>query len=211
VGDVHVRGLDRSSEPQAYLPYNQVPDGALVWYAPKDLAIRSSIGSEKLLPLVRRVIAETDPQQPISDVQTLSQIVEDDTAPRLIQVRVLGGFALIAMFLAGIGIHGLLSFTVTNRSQEIGIRMAMGARIGHILGMILLESTLITIAGVAAGIGLAYAAGRTLESLLAGVEPGDLVTYSIGVALAFSMVLAGSFFPALRAARIDPLIAIRNE
>lgn len=211
VGNVRVRGLERLSEPQVYLPYKQVPDGALVWYAPKDLAIRSTIHSENLLPAVRRIIAEADPQQPISDVQTLSQILDAETAPRLIQVRVLAGFAIIAVFLAGIGIHGLLSFTVSHRFQEIGVRIAIGARVIDILMMILRESALIAAAGLLAGTVLAYGASRALESLLVGVQADDVPTYSAGAALAVLMVLAGSFVPALRAARVDPLIAIRTE
>jgi putative ABC transport system permease protein len=211
VGDVRVRGLERSSEPQVYLPYKQVPDGFLVWYAPKDLAIRSTIEPESLLPSIRRIIAEADPQQPVSGVQTLSHIVEEETAPRLIQVCVLGGFAVIAVFLAGIGIHGLLSFTVSSRVQEIGIRIAIGAKARNVLLMILRESAVIGLVGLVAGAALAYAAARMLESLLAGVHPGDLLTYLVATLLALSMVLAGSFFPALRAARVDPLTAIRAE
>ena len=211
VGDVRVRGLERTSEPQVYLSYKQVPDGAITWYAPKDLAIRSTIETAKLLPLVRRIIAEADPQQPISDVQTLTHIVEEETSSRLMQVRVLGGFALIAILLAGTGIHGLLSFTVSNRSQEIGVRIAVGARSKDILAMVFHESALLTAAGTAAGIALAYGAGRTLESLLAGIEPADLATYAAGIALVACMSLVGSFRPALQALRVDPIAAIRVE
>jgi predicted permease len=210
-GDVRVRGLERPSEPQVYLPYKQVKDGNIIWYAPKDLAIRCTVGMENLLPAVRRIIAEADPQQPISDVRMLSELVDDQTAPRRIQVRVLGGFALIAIFLAGIGIHGLLSFTVANRSQEIGVRMAVGAQAGDILAMVLRESAWLAMAGTAVGVALAWAAGRALQSVLVGVQPLDLATWATAIVLVVCMTLAGSFVPALRAVRVDPLSAIRAE
>ncbi len=210
-GDVRVRGLERTSEPQVYLPYRQVPDNYLVWYAPKDLAIRYRSGGVNLVPAIRRIIAKADPEQPVSYVQTLAEVIEDETAPRLTQIRVLGGFAVIAILLAGIGVHGLLSFSVSSRSQEIGVRRAVGAQSGDILGMILRESLLLVVTGIAAGIALSYAAARSLEALLQGVHVFDLPTYTAAFALALCMTLVGSFWPALRALRIDPMLAIRAE
>jgi predicted permease len=211
VRDVRVRGLERSSEPQVYLPYKQVPDGALEWYAPKDLAVRYRAESVDLFPIVRRIIAEADPEEPISDVQTLEHVLETDTAPRLLQARVLGGFACIAFVLAGFGIHGLLSFAVSNRLQEIGVRIALGARSGDILGMVLREGALLAVVGTLLGIAFAYGAGRTLESLLAGIRADDLPTYTAGIALVLGMTVAGCFWPAFRALRVDPMTALRAE
>jgi ABC-type antimicrobial peptide transport system permease subunit len=210
-GDVRVRGVERPSEPQAYLSYKQVPDGNIISYTPKDLAIRSKLPSEALMPRIRRIVAEADPEQPISSVQTLSHIVEEGTAPRLTQVRVLGGFTLIAILLAGIGIHGVLSFVVSNRAQEIGVRIALGAEWKDILAMILRDGMLLAAAGIVIGIAFAYGAGRSLESILAGVQPGDLATYAVGLIVALVTTLAGSFFPAIRALRVDPMTAMRAE
>jgi predicted lysophospholipase L1 biosynthesis ABC-type transport system permease subunit len=211
VGDIRVRGLERTSEPQVYLPYQQVPDASLVWYAPKDLVVRSSADPGLLLPAIRRVVAKTDPQQPVSDVRRLADIVEAETAARTVQVRVLGSFAAIAVLLAGIGIHGLLTFAVSNRGQEIGVRIALGARPTDVLTLILREGLLMAAAGTVIGVALAYAAGRALEALLAGVSPRDATTFSAAVALAVVMTLAGSLLPALRAVHVDPLTAIRAE
>jgi len=108
VADVHVRGLDRRSEPQVYLPYRQVPDRELVWYAPKNLVIRSAAEPAELLPAIRRIIGRADPELPVSAVQPLSEIVAAQTAPRRLQLRVLGAFALLAFLLAGVGIHPAL-------------------------------------------------------------------------------------------------------
>ena len=128
VGDVRVRGLERASEPQVYVPDQQVPDGGVIFYAPKDLAVRTAVDPASLVPAIRRVVAQVDPQQPISDVRTMAEVVREETGARAVQVRVLGAFAAAALLLAAVGIHGLLSFVVRSRSQEIGVRIALGAR-----------------------------------------------------------------------------------
>lgn len=219
VGDIKVRGLERSSEPQVYIPATQAPDRGVPRFAPKDLLIRTGATTEEettaaaaaLMPSVREIIARADPEQPISDVQTLSEIVTADTAPRVTQVRVLGAFACIAFLLAGIGIHGLLSFAVSHRAPEIGVRMAMGAQRRDILRMILGEGLVLAVIGVTAGVALAYAAGRSMEALLAGITPWDLPTFATGIAVSLGMTLVGSLLPALRAVRVDPLVVMRSE
>ncbi len=211
VGDIHVRGLERNSEPQVYVPYQQVPDGDLVFYAPKDLVIRASGDPRLLLPAVRRIIQQADPEQPISDVSTLAEIVQADTAPRTVQVRIISAFAALAFLLAGLGIHGLLSFSVSARSSEIAVRIALGAQPRNILRIVLRESVLLAGGGVVLGIALAYAAARAMQSILAGITPGDAATFLAAAGLCFLMTLAGSLAPALRALRVDPIAAIRAE
>ena len=211
VGDVRVRGLEVSSEPQVYLPSRQVGDGNYIAYAPKELVVRASADPARLLPSIRRAVARADPQQPISNVRPLADIVDAETAPRSVQVRVLGAFAGIAAVLAGIGIHGLLAFAVSNRAQEIGVRVALGARPADVLRLVLDEGVRLAAAGTVAGVVLAYAAGRALEALLAGVSPRDAATFASAVALALLMTVAGGLLPALRAVRVDPLTAIRAE
>ncbi|HUJ24352.1 MAG TPA: FtsX-like permease family protein, partial [Bryobacteraceae bacterium] len=130
---------------------------------------------------------------------------------RSLQLRVLGAFAAIAILLAGIGIHGLLSFAVSQRAQEIGVRIALGARPGDILAMVLRQGVLLAASGVALGVALAYAAGRGMEALLAGVKPGDAAALWAAVGLCVVMTLAGSLLPALRAVRVDPISVIRSE
>ena len=127
------------------------------------------------------------------------------------QLRVLGAFAAIALLLAGIGIHGLLSFAVSQRTQEIGVRIALGAQAGDILGMVLREALWLALAGVVLGVALAYAAGRSMEALLAGVKPADAVTLASAVVLVVVMMIVGSAMPTLRALRVDPITAIREE
>jgi predicted permease len=212
VGDVRVRGLERStSEPQVYLPPSQVPDGGLVWYAPKDLAIRASLPPASLLPAVRRIIAAADPEQPISDVQTLAAIVADDTAPRAAQVRLISAFCAIAVLLAAIGLHGLLAFAVSSRRQEIGVRMALGADPRQVLTSVLGRGLLLAGLGVLLGLLLASAVARSLQALLAGVSPWDARTFAAAALVALLMTAAGSLLPAWRAIRVDPLTALRAE
>jgi putative ABC transport system permease protein len=211
VGNVRVRGLERESEPQLYLPATQVPDGNIIGYRPKSLAIRTTVAPATLLPSIRRIVASADPDQPISDVQTLSEIVEGETAPRSVQARVLGGFAAMALLLAGVGIHGVLAFAVSQRAREIGVRIVLGAPAGEILRMVLRRGLVLSGIGVALGLAIAFAAGRAMQALLAGVSPSDVPTFAIAAGLAVAMTLLGSLLPALRAVRVDPLTVIRAE
>src|SRR5205085_5622276 len=140
-GNVRVRGLEAPSEPQVYLSYRQMRDGNLVWYAPKDLAVRTTVNPTSLTAAIRAIIHDADPQQPISDVQTLTEIVESNTASRRVQARVLGTFAAIALLLAAVGIHGLLSFSVSPPTQQMSVRTAFCATSSHILSLILGDHT----------------------------------------------------------------------
>jgi putative ABC transport system permease protein len=211
VGDVRVRGLERSSEPQVYLPYGQVRDDRMTWYAPKDLVVRSSGNVGELLPSIRRIIREADPEQPVSDVRMLEDLVRADTAARSVQASVLGAFAALAALLAGIGIHGLLSFLVSTRMQEFGVRIALGAQSSDIAGLVLRESAGLACAGVVLGVAIAYAAARLMQSLLAGVAAGDAPTFAAAVAVATGMTLLGSAVPVIRAVRVEAASAIRSE
>ena len=211
VADISVRGLEQSSEPQVYLSSQQVPDGSTPWYAPKDLVIRAAGNPISLAPALRRIIHQADPEQDISDVRLLEDIVAGETASRRAQLRVLGAFAIIAFLLAAVGIHGLLSFAVSTRTQEVGVRIALGATRSDILGMFLCQGLVLGIAGVMLAAPLAYIAARGMTSLLFGVQPGDSLIYAAAALLALVMTLAGSLRPALRAAGVDPAITIRSE
>jgi predicted permease len=209
VGDIKVRGLERQSEPQVYLPATQQRN--LFFYAPKDLVIRASVPVPTLIPAVRAIIAEADPSQPVTAVQTLQQVVAGETAPRVVQLRVLGGLAAVALLLAAIGIHGLLAFTVASRSREIGVRIALGASARDIMWMVMARSTTLAGVGVTLGGALAYAAGRSLQALLFGIDPGEPRVFVWAITVSLVMTLAGSLLPAWRAVRVDPLTVTRAE
>ena len=211
VGDVRVRGLERSSEPQVYLPYKQIADGWLMFYPPKDLVVRASVDPASLVPSLREIVREVDPAQPVSNVRPLADIVAASTAPRRVQLHVIATFALLAFLLAAIGIYGLLSFAVSNRAQEIGVRMALGATPRSIVGLVLREGLLLAVVGAVLGLGGAYAAAQALRALLIGVAPTDAATFAAALALVVAMALVGSALPAWRAARVDPARVMRAD
>jgi ABC-type antimicrobial peptide transport system permease subunit len=211
VGDVRVRGLERQSEPQMYLPSRQKPDSTMGGYVPKDLVIRATVPTETLLPAVRRIILAVDPEQPISDVRSLTEIVAGETTSRVAQLRLVGVLSVLALLIAGVGIHGLLAFAVSQRSRELGVRRALGEQAGSILRRVLREGLALAIAGVVLGVFVAYLAARSMGALLAGVQPGDPMTIAAAALLCLVTAIAGCLRPARRAARVDPITVLRGD
>lgn len=211
VGDVRVRGLERESEPQIYFASAQMVDNGAIFYAPKDLVVRTAGPVEGLAPAIRRIVSGVDPLLPVTSVRPLTQIVELDTEARRSQIAVLAAFAGLAVLLVLVGIHSLLAYVVAARTQEIGVRMALGASQARVVGLVLSRSALLAGAGVVLGCAVAYAASQTLRALLAGVSPADVSTYVTAAALAVVGALVASAMPARRAARVDPLAAMRAE
>jgi putative ABC transport system permease protein len=211
VRDIAVRGLEQVSEPQMYLSFQQMADGELPFFVPKDLVVRLTHNTDAIVPALRRVIHEADPELPVSNVQMVKDIVYSQTASRRAQLRVLGAFGVLAFLLAGIGIYGLLSFAVSVRTPEVGVRLALGARPGEILNMFLRKGIVLSCAGVAIALPLSYFAARSMSALLFGVQPGDPLVYAAAALLAVGLALGGSLVPAIRAARVNPAITVRAE
>lgn len=211
VGDVRFRGLERPSEPQVYLPSAQVSDGAIVYFAPRALAIRTAGPPTALAAAVRTAIRRADPRLPLTEEKPMLDWVVQDTATRATQVRVLCLFAVSAIVLAAIGIHGLISFSVAQRFQEIGIRRALGAQSDDILRLVLNRTWWLTAAGAVPGVYFAYLTGRALSSLLAGVHPTDATAFGSAIVLCAVVAAIASTGPALRALRVDPAVALRSE
>jgi predicted permease len=210
VADVRVRGLEQSSEPQVYLSSAQVEDNSIIGYIPQDLVIRTPLPLDRWLPSVRRIIAAADPEQPISNIRPLEEILEGNTAPRRVQLRLLAVLAAIALLIGGVGIHGLLSFAVAQRTRELGIRRALGAQAGSIVGMVMGEGLRLAIIGTFIGVVAALFVGRSLSALLFGVPPTDPRTIVLAVVLCLLTAVLGCLRPALRAARVDPMTALRE-
>jgi predicted permease len=210
VGDVKVRGLERNNEPQVYVASGQIDDNAITGYIPNDLVIKSGRPLEQWLPAVRQIVANADREQPISDIRLLADIVAGDTAPRRVQVRILAILAAIALLIAGVGIHGLLSFAVAQRTKEIGIRRALGAEARGIVSMVLREGLRLAVAGAVIGVIVAVLVARAIGALLFGVPPADPQTIVIALALCMITAVIGCLRPALRAARVDPMTALRE-
>lgn len=210
VGDVKVRGLERTNEPQVYLPPTQVADNSIIGYLPQELVIHSTVPPEQWLPQVRRIVAGADPEQPISNIRPLSDVVAGDTAPRRVQLRVLTILTAIALLIAGVGIHGLLSFAVSQRAKELGIRRALGAQTSGIIAMILRDGLRLAVFGAVAGIAIAIAVGRSLRALLFGIDPADPRTFTLAIAICLVTAMVGSLRPALKAGLADVVTALRE-
>jgi predicted permease len=211
VGNVRVRGLERSNEPQMYLPAEQTTAEFPANFDPKDLVIRHAGQKEALVSAVRQIVRAADPEQPVSDVRAMADILALDTASRRGQLQVLGMLAAVAVLLAGVGIYGLLAYTVAQRSQEIGVRLALGANRARVGRMIVADGMRLALIGIVPGIAGAYAAGRAMSALLFGIAPGDPATFAAGIAVTLLIASAGSVVPALRAVRVSPMAALRAE
>ena len=144
-------------------------------------------------------------------MQTLEEILFGETASRRTQMAVLGLFAVTALLLAAVGVHGLLSFAVSQRHREIDVRIALGAPRHSVVRLVAGESVILAIVGAVLGMGLAYAAGRYFESILAGVRPGDPLTFGVAALFTGVLALSGSLVPTLRAVRVDPCKALRAD
>ena len=163
------------------------------------------------MPPLRDIIRRADPQLPISDVRTMADVVQLQTAPRTAQIRVLGAFAAIALLLAGIGIHGVLSFAVSQRTREIGVRMALGAQPGDVLGMIVTRGLWLALAGIVPGVASPMPSAARSRRCSRAWSRYDGPTFGIAIALALVMTIAGTLVPTLRALRVNPITALRAE
>jgi putative ABC transport system permease protein len=211
VKDVKVRGLERTSEPQMYLPSTRSPDGPLNALDPKDLAVRTSGSPMALLPAVRAIVRRADPDQPISNVRTLDDVLALQTASRAAQARVLFALAAVALLLAGLGIYGLLAYSVAQRRREIGVRLALGAEPGQIARGVVWDGVSLVLLGMIPGLFAAWAAGRSMNALLFGVQPADPVTMLLTSGLCLIVAIGGALLPALRAVRVSPMTVMRTE
>jgi putative ABC transport system permease protein len=211
VGDIRVRGLERTNEPQIYLPAEQAAEGFPAIFDPKDLVIRHSGPNEPLLSAVREVVRAADPQQPISDVRTMEDVLAGETEPRRGQLQVLALLTVVAVLLAGVGIYGLLAYTVSQRAQEIGVRLALGAEPARVGRMIFADGMRLAVIGIVPGVFGAYATARGMSALLFGIAPGDPATFATAVGVALVMTFAGSVVPAIRAVRVTPMSVLKAE
>jgi predicted permease len=211
VGDIKVRGLERVSEPQLYLPFQQPPNPIGDAYLPKDLVVRSARPDSTLITAIRAIVHEIDPQQPVSQVRMLAEVVGAQTLSRRAQLRVLASLAGLALLLTAVGIHGLLAFAVAQRDREIGVRLALGATPRGVARMIMSEGLRIALFGVVPGIFVAYLAARGMSTLLFGLSPGDPTTFSLVAIVCFSTAVAACIYPAWRAAAIQPMAALKAE
>ena len=206
VGDVYQAGPAAPVRAEMYLPYEQQE-----FFPPEHLAVRTAGDPLLLADAIREQIWSVDKQQPVAEVMPLEQLVDENLAPKRMQAALLGGFAGLALLLASLGIYAVLSFAVTQRTQEIGVRVALGAHSGDVLRMVFSHGMRLFALGAVLGLTGALALSRTMSHLLYGVSASDPVSFAT-VTLVLGMVtLLACYIPARRAMRVDPLVALRYE
>jgi len=193
-----------------YFPLDQ-PTGAAPFFWPQHLVVRTHGDPLALVPALRRAIWDVDTGQPVSSVRTMSTILDEERSGRRTQLTLVGAFAGLALLLASVGLYGVLSYEVTQRTPEIGVRMALGAGRGDVIRSVLGRALLLTAAGTALGLAGALALTRLLASALYGVEPFDPTTFATVPVVVVAVALMATAVPARRAAGVDPLRALRAE
>ena len=206
VGDVKYNGLSEDVQPAIYLSTAQVPTWRAALIVKTDLSDPLSLSSA-----IRRELRELDPQLPLAEIATMDQKMSAAMSQPRFRTSLVALFAVTALLLACIGIYGVISYSVTQRTHEIGIRMALGAQKQNVLYMIIKQGAMLTAIGIAAGVTASYFLTRLMASLLFGVEPTDLPSFVFSAALLAAMALLGTYLPARRATKIDPLIALRYQ
>jgi predicted permease len=191
---------------QFFLPYvQQAEAGSLVYQ------VRTHMRAEQLVPVLQRVVQSVDPDLPMIDVRTQRQQINATMQIQRALAALTSGFGVLALALACVGIYGVMAYTVSQRTNEIGIRLALGARPAQLRAMILRESTWLALAGVVAGVAAALLLTRAVKSMLYGIEPYDPLTFAGGVLLLMAVGVAASWIPARRAAGVQPMEALRHE
>jgi ABC-type antimicrobial peptide transport system permease subunit len=163
------------------------------------------------VPAARRAIADADAEQPVAAVRTMEEIVDLNVIDRIQQTTLVGVFAGLALVLASLGLYGVLSYGVTQRSREIGLRLALGASAGSVVRMVVARGAALTSLGLAIGLGIAWAGTRAMSTLLYGVGATDPLTFAVVVGLLGVVALAACGVPAVRAARVDPMDVLRES
>jgi predicted permease len=206
VKDHKYRSIDETPIPMAWYAYAQIP-----MVGPMSVTMRVHGAPLAILPAARKVVQQLDPELPLIKPMTQRDQFDSTISHQVLFARLAGFFGFLAVILVATGLYGTLAYRVSMRTAEIGVRMAVGARRGQVVWMILQESLVLTIAGVAMGVPLAIVVGRALTSSLYGVKPLDALSYLLAVGGVTLVALVASAVPASRAANIDPMTALRTD
>jgi putative ABC transport system permease protein len=205
VGHMAHEGLDAQKRIQVYFPLAQNDLPFL------GFTVRTTVDPLTTLGAVRAAVRSVDPEMPLANVNTMERLIEDSTGSRRFAMLLLGGFALLAMTLASIGLYGVMSYTVTQRSRELGVRLALGAGQREVLGLVLLQGLRLALTGVVIGLVAAVAVTRVMKNMLYNLSATDPLTFLTISLLLVAVALLASYLPALRATRVDPIEALRSE
>jgi predicted permease len=206
VKDVRQFELNAEPKPQMYLSYRQAG-----FFDSRDLVVKTDVDPASMAATVRKAVWEIDKDQPVSNIQTMDQILAESIARQRFSMLVLAIFAAVALVLAGVGIYGVMSYSVAQRTHEIGIRMALGAQTGAVLKLAVGYGMKLVIVGIAIGLIAAFALTRVMSTLLFGVTATDPMTFTLISLLLIAVAVLASYVPARRATRVNPIIALRYE
>jgi len=205
IEDVKQLGLDSSAKPEVYFPYLQVTGPSM------SIVVRTASNPLSLVAAMKSQIQEIDKDLPIADVKTMRQLLSESVSGRRFNTLLLTVFAVVALVLAAVGIYGVMTYSVSQRTHEIGIRMALGARASEVLKLVVGQGMFLTLAGVATGVVASLFLTRLMSSMLFGVTATDPITFAAVSALLAGVALGACFIPARRAAKVDPMVALRYE
>ena len=208
VADVRERGADQENRPAMYVPYTQT---AIAFFQPSEIAVRTSVPPLSIAGALRQAVWSVDSQQPVTLVRTLDDIVDADVADRREVLSLVAAFSAVALLLAAVGLYSVLSYIVVQSNHEIGVRLAVGATPGAIVGGVLSRAAVLAAFGVIAGLVCSVAATRLLRTLLYEVSPFDARVFGIAAAVVVSVALLSACLPAWRAASTDSLVVLRGE
>jgi putative ABC transport system permease protein len=205
VGDVHDVSLGKEPGSMLYVPYAQAPlYGA-------EVVVRSTMGTSAVVGAIRTVTHAIDKNLPVTDILSLPDALNESVAQPRFRTLLLGLFGAIALMLAAVGIFGVISYSVSRRTHELGIRVALGAQPSSVLAMILRETLALTLIGIAVGVPCTIATARLITHLLFNVTPYDLVTLALTSLVLVAVGALASYIPARRAVKVDPMVALRHE
>ncbi len=211
-GDTRHLGLDREVHPEVYFPYTQFPGFDRTKLVARVASGQNNpIGLSSLSNAIRKQVSAIDPNEPVGRVVAMDERLSDSVAQRRFQMLLLGIFAAVALVIAAVGIYGVISYAVSQRTREIGIRIALGARSADVLRMVVWRGMSLTLIGVALGVAAALALTRVMKNLLFDVSATDPATFALIALLLISVAFIASYIPARRATKVDPLIALRSE
>jgi putative ABC transport system permease protein len=205
VGDSRNLGLQQPPSPLLYLPYHRFP------LAFMSVATRSAAAPGVVSSILRAAVKNADPDMPLERVVPLREVLQESVAEPRFRTVLLGAFALMAVTLAAVGLYGLISYSVAQRTREIGIRVALGAQPRQVVLPVVREGLILAVIGIAIGLGGAMAATRLLRDLLFGIDATDPLTFIAVATLLLTVAVLASYIPSRRAARVDPIVALRVE